>query len=89
MPRSCLEYVSRWSKLPLLPAPRNDKNVLMLEEKMVRDRHKAYTEYLVTGGKGRDCASPSDHLEIQRFCQQFSDAQSTSTLVNCILIERH
>ena len=45
---------------------------------MLRDRHRAYLEYLVTGGRGKDAASPNDHLEIENLSQQFSDAQSMS-----------
>lgn len=40
-----------------------------------------YLEYLVTGGRGKDAASPNDHLEIAKMCQQFRDAQSTSTVI--------
>lgn len=48
---------------------------------MLRDRHKNYVEYLVTGGKGRNSASPGDLLEVENICQQVNDAQSMSTAI--------
>ena len=80
-PQSCLAHVLRRSRLPLLPAPRDDTNVLTSEQKMLLDRHRAYLEYLVTGGRGKDAASPNDHLEIEDLYQQFSDTQSTSIVI--------
>ena len=74
--QSCLAHILR--RLPLIPPPRDDTNVLTSEQKMLRDRHRAYLEYLVTGGRGKDAASPNDLLEIESFSQQFSDAQSMS-----------
>ena len=76
-PESCLGYILRRCKLPLLPAPRNDENVLTSEQKMLRDRHRRYVEYLVTGGVGKDAASPSDHADIESLCQGIHNARST------------
>lgn len=75
----CLGYILHRSKLPLLPAPRDDKNVLTSEEKMVRDRHRAYVEYLVTGGKGISRASPSDRVAIDSLCEQFEGVHEAAT----------
>ncbi len=74
----CLSYILHRSRLPLLPAPRDDKNVLTSEEKMIRDRHRTYVEYLVTGGQGISCASPSDRVAIDSLCEQFEGVHGTS-----------
>ena len=79
--KTCLDYILRRSKLPFLPAARDDKNVLTSEEKMLRDRHTTYVEYLVTGGKGKDAASQSDRAEIENLSQQVNDIQGASTLI--------
>ena len=44
---------------------------------MLRHRHRRYVEYLVTGGTGKDGASPSDHAEIEGLCQAIYNARST------------
>ena len=81
VPESCLEYVLRQSKLPLLPARMDDKNVLTSEQIMLRDRHRTYVEYLVTGGKGKNGASHDARVEVDDLCQQVHDIQRTSTIV--------
>ena len=78
MPRTCLTYVLRRSKLPLLPPPVHDRNVLTSEEKMLWDRHKTYVEYLATGGKGKHSASDSDRAEVDVLCQQVKDVEGSS-----------
>ena len=47
---------------------------------MLWERHKTYVEYLATGGKGKRCASNSDHVEINDVCQQVLDVQGVSTM---------
>ena len=57
---ACLIYVL--NRLPSLPPPRTDINILVTEQDMVTQRHKQDVEYLVTRGRGKQGAT-SDELD--------------------------
>ena len=51
------------AKLSLLPARRDDTDVLITEEDMIRERHKRDIEYLVTRGQDLAFESPKEYEE--------------------------
>lgn len=50
-------------KLSFLSARRDDENILVAEEDMIRERHERFVEYLVTRGRGRNGMTAEERAE--------------------------
>lgn len=80
VPGTCLRYVLRRSKIPLLPAPPPpppEKRVITPEDMMLLDRHKKYQESLATGGQGKHSDSDSDRTETDHLGEHVKDPEGS------------
>ena len=73
-PQTCMEYVMRRSKLPLLPAPRDDRHSLTSEKKMMQERHRMCVQYIERGGSNSGPISDEQRDRIENSSQVFNDA---------------
>ena len=74
---SALDYVL--DQLVRLPPPYSDKHVITSEQDLLNQRHKILVEYVVTGGRAKQAATPAELAECAR---QISEIERT---LNCRL----